>query len=209
MELAFKYRNPVMMLADGVVGQMMEKVVLPPMRPRRTEAEIAEQCPWAVTGNSEGRRPNVLTTLELDSAKMEKNNERFQQTYRLIEENEVRYKEFNTDDCDYLMVAFGSVARICQKAMEDAREQGIKVGLIRPVTLWPFSYEAISRVASRSKGVLCVELNAGQMIEDVRLAVGHDVPVKHYGRMGGIVLDPQEILDGFHKAFPEAGNGCC
>lgn len=171
LDLAFKYRNPVMMLADGVVGQMMEKVMLPPMRPRRTDEEIAEQCPWAVTGNPEGRKPNVLTTLELDSAKMEKNNERFQETYRLIEANEVRYKEFYTDDCDYLMVAFGSVARICQKAMEDAREQGVKVGLIRPVTLWPFPYDAIREAARNAKGILCVELNAGQMIEDVRLAV--------------------------------------
>lgn len=204
LDLAFKYRNPVMMLADGVVGQMMEKVVLPPMRSRRTDEEIAEQCPWAVTGNSEGRKPNVLTTLELDSAKMEKNNERFQETYRLIEANEVRYKEFYTDDCDYLMVAFGSVARICQKAMEDAREQGVKVGLLRPVTLWPFPYDAIREAARNAKGILCVELNAGQMIEDVRLAVGRDIPVKHYGRMGGIVLDPQEILDGFYKEFPEA-----
>lgn len=203
-DLAFKYRNPVMMLADGVVGQMMEKVVLPPMRPRRTDEEIAEQCPWAVTGHSEGRRPNILTTLELDSAKMEKNNERFQATYRQIEQNEIRFKEYMTEDADYLLVAFGSVARICMKSMEEARSRGIKVGLIRPVTLWPFPYDVISKRAARCKGILCVELNAGQMIEDVRLAVGKDIPVKHFGRMGGIVPDPDEILNGFLKAYPEA-----
>lgn len=126
-----------MLLADGIVGQMMEKVVLPPQRPRRTEREIQEQCPWAVTGRPATRKPNVLTTLELDSYKMEENNRRFQETYALIEQNEVRYEEYYTDDAEYLMVAFGSIARICLKAIEDARAKGFKVGLIRPITLWP------------------------------------------------------------------------
>ena len=205
-DLAFKYRTPAMILADGIVGQMMEKVVLPPQRPRRTAAEIAEQCPWAVTGRPEGRAPNIATTLELDSAVMEKNNERFQRTYAEIEKAEVRYQEYFTDDADYLMVAFGSVARICLKAIEDARSQGIKIGLLRPITLWPFPYKEISRLAEKVKGMLVVELNAGQMIQDVRLATEGRVPVYHFGRMGGIVPDPQQVLESFMAHFPEASN---
>lgn len=200
-DLAFKYRTPSMILADGVVGQMMEKVVLPPQRPRRTDEELAAQCPWAVTGRPASRKPNIITSLELDSAIMEKNNERFQATYRRIEENEVRYEARHTDDAEYLIVAFGSVARICQKAIDDARAKGIKVGLIRPITLWPFPYKEIAAVAKHTKGVLCVELNAGQMIEDVRLAVGDGVPVRHFGRMGGIVPNPQEVLDALESDF--------
>ncbi len=200
-DLAFKYRTPALLLADGVVGQMMEKVVLPPQRQRRTEEEIRQQCPWAATGSSEGRGPNIITSLELDDEKMEQNNERFQRTYRLIEQNEVRYQEYFTDDCDYLFVAFGSIARICLKAIEDAREAGLKIGLIRPITLWPFCYDRISELAARVKGILVVEINAGQMIEDVRLAVEGRIAVHHYGRMGGIVPNPGEILDAFNSYF--------
>lgn len=203
-DLAFKYRTPAMLLADGVVGQMMEKVVLPEPRPRRTAEQIAEQCPWAVTGHPKGRKPNVLTTLELDSAKMEVNNERFQRTYRQIEENEVRYQEYFTDDAEYLFVAFGSIARICLKAIEDARAQGIKVGLLRPITLWPFPTKRLSELSHQVKGMMVVELNAGQMIEDVRLATEARVPVYHYGRMGGIVPNPSEITNAFTTSFPEA-----
>lgn len=194
-DLAFKYRTPAMLLADGIVGQMMEKVVLPPQRSRRTEREVIEQCPWAVTGRPSTRKPNIMTTLELDSYKMEENNRRFQQTYALIEQNEVRYEEHFTDDAEYLMVAFGSIARICLKAIEDARAAGLKVGLIRPITLWPFPYAPISEMSRKVKGILTVELNAGQMIQDVRLATEGRVPVWHFGRMGGIVPNPQEVLD--------------
>lgn len=201
-DLAFKYRTPSMILADGVVGQMMEKVVLPEQRPRRTEEEIRRQCPWAVTGKDHGRtKRNVVTSLELDSAVMEKNNERFQRTYREIEKNEVRYEARYTEDAEYLVVAFGSIARICMKAIEDARKEGVKVGLIRPITLWPFPYDAIREAAKNVKGILCVEINAGQMIEDVRLAVSDSVPVRHFGRMGGIVPNPNEILDALRRDF--------
>lgn len=195
-DLAFKYRNPVMMLADGIVGQMMEKVILPPFRPRRTDSEIAEQCPWAATGDALRRgHPNVITSLELDSEIMEKNNERFQATYREIEKNEVRYETYLTDDAEWLMIAFGSMARISQKAVDEGRKQGIKIGLIRPITLWPFPYKEIREISRNVKGILVPELNAGQMIEDVILAVGDNKPVKHFGRMGGIVPNPSEILE--------------
>lgn len=126
---------------------------------------------------------------------MEENNRRFQQTYALIEQNEVRYEEYFTDDAEYLIVAFGSIARICLKAIEDARAAGLKVGLIRPITLWPFPYAPISEMSRKVKGILTVELNAGQMIQDVRLATEGRVPVWHFGRMGGIVPNPQEVLD--------------
>ena len=201
-DLAFKYRTPAMLLADGIVGQMMEKVVLPEPRPRRTAEEIARQCPWAVTGNPSDRKPNVLTTLELESDKMEVNNRRLQATYRQIEQNEVRYQEYFTDDAEVVFVAFGSIARICLKAIEDARGQGIKVGLLRPITLWPFPTEEISRLANRVKGMMVVELNAGQMIEDVKLAVEGRVPVYHYGRMGGVIPNPQEVFDATLSHFP-------
>ena len=132
---------------------------------------------------------------------MEENNHRFQATYRRIEENEVRFQEYYTDDAEYLIVAFGSVARICLKAIEDAREKGIRIGLLRPIPLWPFPYKEISRLAGQVKGVLTVELNAGQMVEDVRLAVEGRVPVTHYGRMGGIVPNPGEVLEALHRDF--------
>ncbi|MEA4919122.1 3-methyl-2-oxobutanoate dehydrogenase subunit VorB [Proteiniphilum sp.] len=194
-DLAFKYRNPAMILTDGVIGQMMEKVRLPEFRRRRTEEEVRAQCPWATLGKTPDREPNIITSLELDSALMEKNNERFQAKYRVVEENEVLYEEGKCDDADYILVAFGSAARICLKAIEMARAEGIKVGLIRPVTLWPFPTRILHSYADKVKGMLSVELNAGQMIEDVRLAVNGKVPVEHYGRLGGIVPTPDEVLN--------------
>ncbi|NLY23888.1 MAG: 3-methyl-2-oxobutanoate dehydrogenase subunit VorB [Bacteroidales bacterium] len=194
-ELAFKYRNPAMILTDGVIGQMMEKVKLPEYRRRRTEQEIREQCPWATLGKTADREPNIITSLELDSAVMEKNNERFQAKYRVVEENEVRYQEVKCEDADYLLVAFGSAARICLKTIQLAREQGIRVGLLRPITLWPFPTKVLNEYAGRVKGMLTVELNAGQMVEDVRLAVNGKIPVEHYGRLGGIVPTPDGVLD--------------
>ena len=203
-DLAFKYRTPSMILADGIVGQMMEKVVLPPYRPRRTDAEIREQCPWAANGRHGRAERNVVTSLELESEKMEKNNQRLQATYDRIRQNEVRYQEYFTDDAEYLIVAFGSVARICLKAIEDARAQGLRIGLLRPITLWPFPTDAIAALGKKVKGILTVELNAGQMIEDVRLAVNGSTPVYHFGRMGGIVPNPGEVINAFHKYFPDA-----
>ena len=203
-DLAFKYRNPAMILADGIVGQMMEKVVLPPARPRRTQEEVERQCPWAATGRHGRKHRNVITSLELDPSLMELNNERFQRTYAEIEANEVRFAEHYTDDAEYLIVAFGSVARICLKAIEEARACGVKVGLLRPITLWPFPKAEVARLASQVKGILTVELNAGQMIEDVRLASECRVPVAHFGRMGGIVPNPGEVLDALFNHFPEA-----
>lgn len=193
-DLAFKYNNPAIILADGIIGQMMEKVVLPEQRVRKTEEEIRKECPWASLGKTKDRKRNVITSLELDPAVMEENNLRFQAKYKVIEENEVRYEEFNCEDADYLLIAFGSSARICQKVVELAREEGIKLGLLRPITLWPFPTKIIAAYADKVKGMLSVELNAGQMVEDVRLAVNGKIKVEHFGRLGGIVFTPDEIL---------------
>lgn len=194
-ELAFKYRNPAIILADGVIGQMMEKVVLPEQKPRRTDEEVIASCPWAATGKPKSRKSNWITSLELQPEEMELNNLRFQAKYKEIEKNEVRYEEMNCEDADYIIVAFGSMARIGTKAMEIAREQGLKVGLLRPITLWPYPTEIISTYADKVKGMLSLELNAGQMVEDVRLAVNGRIPVEHFGRLGGIVPDPDEVVE--------------
>ena len=175
MDLAFKYSNPAMILADGIVGQMMEKVVLPEQRPRRTEEEIRKQCPWAADGRKDGRRRNVITSLELESSRMEVINHELQARYREIEKNETRWEEIDV-------------------AKEMAAEKGIKIGIVRPITLWPFPSEAVRKAAEGKKGVLCVELNAGQMIEDVRLAVHDSLPVEHFGRLGGIIPSPDEVV---------------
>ncbi|MBR6055376.1 MAG: 3-methyl-2-oxobutanoate dehydrogenase subunit VorB [Bacteroidales bacterium] len=194
-ELAFRYRNPAMILSDGAIGQMMEKVVLPPFKPRRTEEEIVHECPWATTGRIGMRKPNIITSLELRSEEMEQNNLRIQAKYRVIEEKEVRYEEYKCEDAEYLIVAFGSAARIAKKVIAIAREQGIKVGLLRPITLWPFPSKIIAELGKKVKGILSLEINAGQMVEDIRLAVGCSVPVKWYGRLGGIIPEPEEVLE--------------
>jgi 2-oxoglutarate ferredoxin oxidoreductase subunit alpha len=194
-DLAFQYLNPVMILTDGMIGQLMEKVVLPPFSKRKTDAEILTESPWAATGKTTDRKRNVITSLELDPDIMEKNNLRFQEKYKKIEAEEVRFEEYMCDDADYLLVAFGSSARICQKAIKNARSEGMKLGLLRPITLWPFPTKAIAGYAEKVKGMLAVELNAGQMVEDVRLSVNGQVNVAHFGRLGGIVFTPDEIVN--------------
>ena len=192
--LAFRYRNPAMILSDGVIGQMMEKVVLPPQKPRRTEEEIRRECPWASIGRTADRKLNVITSLELKPEAMELRNLHLQEKYRAIKENEVRYEAQQLDDAEVLIVAFGSAARIAEKAIEIAREEGIKAGLFRPITLWPFPEKQLREAAHGKRGVLVVEINAGQMIEDVRLSVNGEEPVEHFGRLGGIVPEPDEIV---------------
>lgn len=149
-ELAFKYRIPAMILSDGVIGQMMEKVVLPPFKPRRTNEEIIKECPWASTG-CKGRKPVVITSLELKPEIMEQRNLRLQEKYCKIRENEVRYETKFMDDAEYMIVAFGSAARIAEKTIELARAEGIKVGLFRPITLWPFPERRLQRQLRSSR----------------------------------------------------------
>lgn len=193
-ELAFRYRNPAMILSDGVIGQMMEKVVLPPFKPRRTEEEIKKECPWATVGRTKDRKPNIITSLELKSEVMEERNLHLQDKYNTIQEKEVRYETQQMEGADYVIVAFGSAARIAEKALELAHEEGLKVGLFRPITLWPFPQKELAEAAQGKKGVLVAEINAGQMVQDVRLAINNTVKVEHFGRLGGIVPEPEEIV---------------
>ena len=184
-----------MILSDGVIGQMMEKVVLPPYKPRRTDEEVIKQCPWASTGKPKSRERVVITSLELKPEIMEQRNIALQEKYAKIQENEVRFEQQLMDDAEYAIVAFGSAARIAEKSVEIAREQDIKVGLFRPITLFPFPIKQISELSKKVKGILVAEINAGQMVQDVRLAVNGAVPVEQFGRLGGIVPDPEEIVE--------------
>ena len=176
-------------------------MVLPDYTPRRTEEEIEKQCgDWALTGKK-NRERHVITSLELEAHRQEVFNEKLQRKYREIEANEVRYEMLNCEDADYIFVAYGSTARICQKSIQLAREAGIKVGLLRPITLYPFPMKPISDLCSKVKGFLSVEMSAGQMVEDVRLAVDGRVKVDHYGRMGGVVPTPEEIVVALKEKF--------
>lgn len=192
-ELADKYRTPVLMLSDGAIGQMMEKVVF-----HKREIKKIDK-PWATTGKTTDRERNIITSLFIQPEKMEQVNLHLMEKYAEIEKNEVRYEEIMTEDAEYLIVAYGLSARISHKVVLLARERGIKIGLLRPITLWPFPSEVLLKLADKVKGMMVVELNAGQMIEDVRLAVNGKVKVGHYGRMGGIIPSPEEVEENLEK----------
>jgi 2-oxoglutarate/2-oxoacid ferredoxin oxidoreductase subunit alpha len=195
-ELAFKYRTPVMMLSDGAIGQMMEKVYLSPQKARMTTFPD-----WATTGKPSTRPRNIITSLDLESQGQELFIQKLQEKYNLIKELEVRFEEYQTDDAEYLLVAYGTSARVSQKAVHIARENGIKVGLLRPVTLFPFPSKRINELADHMKGILSVEMSAGQMVEDVLLSVNGKVPVRHYGRNGGIITTPEEVVENLKSIF--------
>ncbi|MEE9463338.1 MAG: 3-methyl-2-oxobutanoate dehydrogenase subunit VorB [Bacteroidales bacterium] len=194
-KLAFKYRSPVMLLTDGLIGQMMEKVELFEQIPRATEFDQD----WVATGKTPDRERNVITSLDLQADQMEKRNHRLQAKYKKMQEEEVRFEEIACEDAEYLMVAYGSSARICQKTVQLARDRGIKAGLLRPITLYPFPSSYLQAKAEKVKGILSVEMNAGQMIEDVRLAVNGKIPVEHYGRFGGMVHSPNEVMEALEE----------
>ena len=189
-DLAFKYRNPVLILSDGAIGQMMEKVWLSPQKERsKTVPE------WATTGKPSTRKRNIITSLELDPNRQEVFNQKLVAKYNEIREKEVRFEEFQSGDAEYLFVAYGTSARVCQKSVELARAQGIRAGLLRPITLFPFPSERLNKLADTVKLMLTVEMSAGQMVEDVMLSACGKVPVHHYGRMGGIIPTPDEVVD--------------
>lgn len=195
-DLADKYRNPVMILADGALGQMMEKVEFRPYDP----AERIPPKPWATVGKPPTRERNIITSLHIQPEKMELINVHLQEKYRKICEKEVRYESVRTDDAEFLIVAYGLVARIAHRAVELARVEGIRVGLLRPQTLYPFPHAPLRQLATEQvAGVLVVEMNSGQMVEDVRLAVEGRVPVEFYGRMGGIIPSPEEVVQALQK----------
>lgn len=189
IRLAEKYRNPAMILADGALGQMMEKVVLP------EEGSLPKpEKLWATVGKPAYRKRNIITSLFIEPEKMEEINFQLQEKYSLIQE-EVRYEEIALDDAEIALVAFGLSARVCQKAVDIAREKGIRVGLLRPITLYPFPKKAISDLADRANFLLVVEMNAGQMVEDVELSVSGKKPVYFKGRMGGMIPTPEEVVE--------------
>jgi len=195
-DLAEKYRNPVMILTDGAIGQMMEKVELFDQMPRKTEFPD-----WATTGKPKDKERRYITSLHIQPEKMEEINKHLQAKYKQIEKDEVRYEAFNLDDAEYVLTGFGLGARICRKAMDILREKGYKVGLVRPITLFPFPKKVYEEVANRVKGILDVEMNAGQMVEDVKLSVCGKTRVEYYGRMGGMIPSPEEIVENFEKLF--------
>ncbi|MBR7167190.1 MAG: 3-methyl-2-oxobutanoate dehydrogenase subunit VorB [Bacteroidales bacterium] len=194
-DIAYKYRNPVLILSDGAIGQCMEKLYTRDYVPRWTEEERRANAPWGTWGKPAERGHNIITSLELDSAKQEVFNHKLQAKYRVMEENECRYEEIMCDDAEYIFVAYGSSSRISMKAVQMAREKGIKVGLFRPITLYPFPKKALAERAKQVKGILTVEMSAGQMVEDVRLATECNVKVEHFGRFGGIIPTPTEVLE--------------
>jgi len=194
-DLAFKFRTPVLILSDGIIGQMMEKVVLPEQRPRFTEAEIRKNTPWATVGKTPDRERNIITSLNLVSSVQEAHNNSLKKKYDEIEANEVRYEAIQCDDADYVIVAYGSSARISQKAVDLLRKEGLKVGLLRPITLFPFPKKPIADLAKRVKGFLTVEMSMGQMVEDVKLVVNGQTKVEHFGRAGGAIPTPDEVVN--------------
>jgi 2-oxoglutarate ferredoxin oxidoreductase subunit alpha len=195
-DLAFKYRTPSLIVSDGLIGQMMEKVELFEQIPRLADDEIKERYPWATNGKPVGKERRILTSLDLDPYKLEKLNLHLQEKYREIEANEVRYELIDCDDADYIIVAYGSSSRISQKTIQLAREEGIKVGLLRPITLWPFPKKPIDELVKKGvKGFLSVEMSAGQLVEDVRLTVNDRTKVEHFGRFGGVIHSPEEVLE--------------
>lgn len=198
-DIADKYRTPVVVLADGMLGQMMEPVVLPdPIAPEDLPAK-----PWATCGHKDSRPHNIVNSLFLDAqANEDKNIERFK-TYELIKRDEQRVETYLTEDADIAIVAFGACARIARSAVNDARKRGIKAGLIRPITLWPYPVSAIEEC--NAKVFLTVEMNMGQMVEDVRLAVNGRAPVEFYGRTGGVIPSPEEVLEQIIALDTKAG----
>ena len=192
-DLAEKYRVPSMLLADGTMGQMMEPVELPEVDYKPAEKD------WTVTGTQMKRKHNIINSLYLQPEELEKTNlERFER-YKTIEENEARYESFMMEDAEYCVVAFGIASRVSKNAVKAAREMGIKVGMIRPITLWPFPKKPLAEAADKVKGFLSVELSMGQMIEDVKLATECKKPVELCNRVGGMIPTPEQVLEAIKK----------
>jgi pyruvate/2-oxoacid:ferredoxin oxidoreductase alpha subunit len=195
-EIADRYRNPVAVLADGVVGQMQEPVYL-----RRAVTKIPDKK-WSVQGNAQTRQ-NLICSIYLDANSLEQHVRHLHRKYKQMERDETRWEEFHLEDADLVLVGYGVVSRILHGAVELARREGLKVGLLRPVTLWPFPGQPLRKAASRAQAVLAVELSTGQMVEDVRLAVGEQAPVHFLGRAGGILPTVADVLDEIRGIFAD------
>lgn len=189
-DLADKYRNPVVVAADGMLGQMMEPVEFP----KRDDMELPDK-PWAATGTEGKRKPNIINSLYLSPEILEQHNRNLIEKYKTITENEVRYEADGVEDADIVLAAFGTTARIVKSAITQLREEGYKVGLIRPIALWPFPFAVFQDLPESVKGVLTIEMNTGQMIDDVKIGVEGRVPVFHYGRYGGMIPVVEDIVE--------------
>jgi len=193
-DLADRYRTPVMLLGDGMLGQMMEPVELP----EPVDVAALPEKPWATTG-AKNRDPNVIRSFDLDPEVLKQMNRALQERYRDIEAKEVRYEETATEDADIVIAAYGTVARIARSVVQMARADGIKLGLFRPITLWPYPYQPLRELSKRVGTVLTVEMSAGQMWEDVRLAVCERAKTPFYGELGGVVPTPRAIFSEVKK----------
>lgn len=194
-EIADHYRNPVMILADGMLGQMMEPVELPPVKKKESIAEIAARKPWAITGrnNHEGR--NVLYSLHLEAEPLEEHVHHLFEKYAQAEKELVRYQTYSMKDTEIVFAAYGSMARICKEAIEILGSKGVKAGLIRPISLWPYPKAAFDEISETTKLVISAELSMGQMIDDVRMSVAGRWPVKLVNRVGGIIPTSEEVAE--------------
>lgn len=188
-ELADEYRNPVMILGDGMIGQMME-----PVEFKNREGKELPEKDWATTGTKGKRKPNIINSLYLDAEDLERHNQKLQAKYDKMREKEVRVESYNLEDADLVISAYGTTARIVKTAIAKLESEGYNVGLIRPITLFPYPFDEFNKIKDTCKGVLTVEMNAGQMIDDVRLALNGRLPAYFYGRTGGMVPTPEEIV---------------
>lgn len=194
-DTADKYRIPAMILADGMLGQMMEPVVLE----KSDEKKALPEKPWATNGHQNKREHNIVNSLYLQAQELEDLVKARFERYKIVEENEPMCENYMTDDAEYIVVAYGATARIAKAAVREARAEGIKIGLVRPITLWPFPKKDLMKVADKAKAFLCVEMSMGQMVDDVRLAIECKRPVEFFGHTGGIIPTPAEVLDAIYK----------
>lgn len=194
-DVADQYRNPVMIAVDGLIGQMMESVDIEKPVAKR---ELKEKT-WATRTRAKNKERQIVNSLYLDPQELENHNWHLQEKYQLIAKNEVRYEAIGLEDAEYVIVAYGTMARICLSAIEMLKKENIHVGMIRPITLWPFPELAFDKISSQTKSILCAELSCGQMIDDVKIAVAGRFPVAFFGRAGGMIPEPEEIADAIRK----------
>jgi len=198
-DLADKYRNPACIMADGITGQMMEVVEIP-----EAEPITYDHSSWAVDGTPATRK-NLISSIVLEPEDLEAHNLKLDAKYREIAAKEVLYEEYRTDDADLVVVAYGVVSRIVYSTVDRARDEGLKVGLLRPITLWPYPEKVLAAMAERVPAFLAVELSTGQMVEDLRLAVEGRAPVHFYGRCGGVVPGGEELLAEYRRILEAGG----
>jgi len=189
-EVADYYRTPVLIAADGMIGQMME-----PVEFRDVPKRDLPPKDWVTDGTKGKRKPNVINSLYLQAEDLEEHCNRLEKKYEVMKKNEVKYETFNLEDAEVVMVAYGTTSRICKNAIEILSREGIKVGLIRPISLWPYPEKAFEELSEKTKALLVVEMNLGQMIEDVRLSIKDRLPVHFHGRTGGVIPTPEEIAE--------------